>query len=102
MKKVQCQDTLERVRSYFNTLNKGEEGVQRAGQEQIGEVTFAPLSCILCTASTTPSLRGSFRPTIPRGGGESGRRRKRMRDLNWKGAEKRGEGEDLQQRCKKT
>ena len=47
------------------------------------ELTFAPLSCILCTASTTPSLKGSFRPTIPgekkeeEGGGEREERRKR-------------------------
>lgn len=43
----------------------------------MGCVTFAPLSCILCTASTTPSLKGSLRPTMPSGRFDEGEEEER-------------------------
>jgi hypothetical protein len=63
--------SFKQIKNCTSTPSEGEEskdaeGTLRSDQEQISEVTFAPLSCILCTASTTPSLKGSFRPTIPR------------------------------------
>jgi hypothetical protein len=48
-RRVVVRTSFKHIKSYINTPSKGEkgkdaEGTLRAGQEQISEVTFAPLS----------------------------------------------------------